>query len=278
MVIKAWADTTLKGEISYPPLFLPLPSKKRGEKTTKNEPHVHLIEHYKSAAEEPGTVSVAKHTSISFHFNQEMVMSCIAMANHETSPMPFEALTALFWTRISNAKGTKNGLIGMSLCLDMRKVLALERGFFGNCMVFKGVRADGVGENGVDKAAALIKETVAGIEGDEVMELVEWLERKNCVNRAWMHDDHLISVNLENVDCCSAVFGENAGFLRASYYFGPVFGAGRVIVLPSPDPDEPRGRVVAVTLPEDEAEKLLEDALIKRIGPNILMGLDKNAS
>ncbi|KAL8521924.1 hypothetical protein ACS0TY_012177 [Phlomoides rotata] len=281
MVIKAWADMTLRGEISYPPLFLPLPSKKRGEKRAKNEPYVHLIEHYKSVVEQSGSVSVAKHTSISLHFSQEMVMSCVCMANardHATSVTPFEALTALFWTRISKVKGTKNGLIDMTLCLDMRKVLALEKGFFGNCMVYKSVRADGADVNDVSKAAASIKETVSRIHGDEVMELIEWLERKNCVNPACKHGSYLISVNLENVDSCSSVFEENAGLIRASYYVEPGFGAGRILVLPSPDRDEPYGRVVAVTLPEDEAEKLLEDALIKRLGANILMGLNRKVS
>lgn len=274
MVIKAWADMTLRGEISYPPLFLPLPSKKREEKNTKNEPYVHLIEHYKSAVEQSAgsVLSNAKQTTISLHFNEEMVTSCIAMANHETSLAPFEALAALFWTRISKAKGMETGLIDMSICLDMRKVLALEKGFFGNCMVYKSVRAN---ENEVSKAAALIEETISRIDGDEVMELIEWLERENCVNPACMHASNLICVNLENVDSYSAVFEENVGFLRASYYVEPGFGAGRVLVLPSPNRDEPGSRVVAVTLPEDEAEKLLEDAWIKRFGPNILMGLNK---
>ncbi|KAK4435808.1 hypothetical protein Salat_0744300 [Sesamum alatum] len=165
-----------------------------------------------------------------------MVKSCIAMAratnahNCEPSLTPFEALAALFWTRISKVKGTKSSLVDMYLCLDVRKVLGLENGCFGNCMVYKRVQGDGLEENKVSKAA-------------------------------------------ENVDLYSAVFEENSRPLRVSYYIEPAVGAGQILVLPSPGGDGQCSRVVSVTLPQVEAEKLLEDGLIMQFGPTIWMGL-----
>ncbi|KAI3468297.1 hypothetical protein Pfo_024960 [Paulownia fortunei] len=284
MMIKAWADTTLSGEIISPPLFHPLPPRRQGNKNTNNQLYSHLINHYKSAIENSSPISESKQTTITLQFNQEMVRSCIAMAgapnadNHEPSLTPFQALTVLFWTCISKVKGMKNDLVDMSICLDMRKVLGLDKGFFGNCMVYSRVHGDGLDENEVSKAAAFIKEAVTKMDSDEVMDLIEWLERENCENPPCMNGSHLICVNLENVDSYSAIFEDNASPLRVSYYIEPAVGPGQILILPSPGGDGPYSRVVAVTLPEDEAEKLLEDALIQKFAPTILMGLNKKLS
>lgn len=39
----------------------------------------------------------------------------------DLKPRPFEALSALFWTSISKAKGIKGFLIDMSVSLDTRR-------------------------------------------------------------------------------------------------------------------------------------------------------------
>ncbi|PIN13572.1 hypothetical protein CDL12_13807 [Handroanthus impetiginosus] len=277
IVIKAWADTTLKGEIVSPPLFNPLPSPKEGNKNTNN-----LISHYKSVIQNSPQISDTKRTTIALQFNQQMVRSCISMAatpnaqDHEL--MPFEALAALFWTRISKLKGRKSSLVDMSICLDMRKVLGLDKGFFGNCMVYKMVQGDGLDENEVSKAAGFIKEAVSRMESDEVMDLIDWLEQENCENPPLMNGSHLICVSLENGDAYSAVFEENWSLVRVSYYIEPAVGPGQIVIGPSPGIDGPDGRVVAVTLPEDEAEKLLEDEVIRKFAPTVLLGLNKKLS
>lgn len=274
MLIKAWADMTLKGQITSPPLFLPLPSPTQ-ENNNNNKPNnLNLIHHYKSLIQRP-TTSTTSHTqqpTITFHFNQETLSNCITMAG--ACLPPFEALAALFWTCISKIKGRECGLVDISVCFDARKVLGLDKSFFGSCMVYRKVQGGGLGLGGVqvgEAAAALIRETVSR---DEVMEMIEWLEREGCESPPLMNDGDLVCVDLEDVGAYSVVFEEDAMPLRASYYIEPAGGAGQVVVLPSGD----GGRVVAVTLPEDEARKLLEDALIQQIAPTVVMGLTKKLS
>ncbi|KAK4393233.1 hypothetical protein Sango_1794100 [Sesamum angolense] len=139
-----------------------------------------------------------------------MVKSCIAMAratnahNCQPSLTPFEALPAL---HISKVKGMKSALVDMSLCVDVNKVLCLEKGFFGNCMVYNRVLGDGIQENELSKAGGVIKE----------------------------------AFTKTNADSCSAIFEENSSPHRVSYYIQPAVGAGRIIILPSPGGD---GRAV----------------------------------
>ncbi|KAH6757588.1 hypothetical protein C2S51_038736 [Perilla frutescens var. frutescens] len=274
MLIKAWADTTLRGEITSPPLFLPLPSPTQGN----NKPNLNWINHYKTATQgSSALISETKQATISLHFNEEMVRNCIAIAGAGLTP--FEALTALFWTRISSIKGVQTGLADMCICLDTRQVLGLDRSFFGNCMMCKKVvqlQGDESGLNRVAEAAALIQEAVSRMERDEVMELIEWLEREKCQNPPLMNGANLVCVNLESVGSYSVVFEENAMPLRASYYIEPAGGAGQLVVLPAGGGGG--GRVVAVTLAEDEAQKLLEDALIQQFAPTVIMGFNKKVS
>ncbi|EYU21934.1 hypothetical protein MIMGU_mgv1a008485mg [Erythranthe guttata] len=269
MMIKAWADTTLIGEITSPPLFrlLPVPNRNTNHHSSS------LIDRHKSyltSSPVPKSDSNTKQiTTITLQFNQETVKKlCIAMVNDVNGrgpgPTPFQALAGLFWTCISRAKGMKRGLVDMS-------------GFFGNSMVYNKVvvllHGDDYHYHGncevLSDAVVSIKEAVSGMDGgDHVMELIEC----GC------DDDHLICVDLENVDCYSAVFEENVVPIRVSYYMdGPGVGAGQILVMPAPGGgDGPESRVVAVTLPEDEAEKVLEDSLIRQLGPITLMGLNKN--
>ncbi|GFP96044.1 rosmarinate synthase [Phtheirospermum japonicum] len=280
MMIKAWADTTLRGEITSPPLFHPLPRRKQeiNENTNNLKLNSHLINHYKSAIQNLAPISHTKQTTIALRFNHGTVKSCIAMAgntNDDEPNTPFEALAALFWTRISKIKGTtKNALVDMSICLDMRKVLKLDKGFFGNCMAYNSVQGDGLDANEVSKAAGFIREAISRMDGDdEVTGLIEWLEHENYENPPCMNGSHLICADLGDVDSYSAVFEDNVGPIRVSYYFEPAVGPGQIVILPSSGGDGPSSRVIAVTLPEDEAEELLEDALIKQFEPTILMGL-----
>lgn len=85
---------------------------------------------------------------------------------------PFEALSALFWTSISKAKGIKGSLIDMSVSLDTRQKVRLDERFFGNCIVYNKVKGDGLNENEVSKAAATIKEVVSQMDKDRVMDLI----------------------------------------------------------------------------------------------------------
>ncbi|KAL3844118.1 hypothetical protein ACJIZ3_001521 [Penstemon smallii] len=279
MIIKAWADTTLGGKhIHQPPLFHPLPPQRQGNTYTNHQPY--LINHYKSAIQNPVPISKHKHKTITLLFSQEMVRNCIAMAgipnahDHEKKLTPFEALSALFWTRTSKVKGMEGSLIDMSITLDTRRVLGLDNGFFGNYTVYNKVRGDGLDENELSKAAFAIKEVVSKMESDGVMDLIEWLEQEKCEIPPLMNGYHLVCVNLENVDSYSAIFEDNVSPVHVSYYIEPSVGPGQVLILPSPRSEGAFGRVVMVTLPEDEAEKLLNDELIQQFAPTTLMGLN----
>ncbi|KAL2525491.1 HXXXD-type acyl-transferase family protein [Abeliophyllum distichum] len=277
MLIKAWADMTLGGKMITPPLFHPLPGRRPGNTNTNHEPYMELIDHYKSFIEKPAPVFNTKQVTILLAFDDEMVKRCITrIAPIESNRTPFEALAALFWVVVSKVKGTKGGLTNMSICLDMRNVLGLDRGFFGNCMVYNKVNGEGIEGHELCKAANAIKEVVGKMDADGIMDLIEWLKERNYQDLPWMNGYDLICVNLEAVDSYSAIFEDNARPLRVSYYIEPAVGEGQILILPPPVGGRNTfGRVVMITLPEDEVNKLLEDALIQEFSPTVLMGLNK---
>ncbi|KAI3981948.1 hypothetical protein MKX01_018854 [Papaver californicum] len=283
MFLKAWADTTLLRKMQSPPLFHPLPLRKLCNSNTENhEVYSDLINNYKSSIERicnPITASKGEeYSTITFAFNDDMVRKCIFEASSNSSP--FAALAALFWVCISKVKGTKEGLINMCLCLDMRNVLGLGKEFFGNCMVFNKVLGDiGVIEEeaGLANAARAIQNTVGKMEvKGRIMDLIEWLEKNTSTHRSFkpVNGNDIICANWDNLDPYSAEFESGFKPVRASYHLGPVFGGGQVLILPSPKGSEKEGsmgRVVMVTLPKDEAAKLIEESLILNLSPNILM-------
>ncbi|XP_073055415.1 protein ECERIFERUM 26-like [Primulina eburnea] len=284
MLIKAWADTTLGGKIISPPSFQPLPPQKQEGNTPNHRPYFQMINHYKSVFGKPYAVSDVKQTTFTLEFKHEMVKRFIEMSEtalngqeQELKLTPFEVLSALFWTSISKAKGIKGSLMDMSVSLDARQKLQLDKGFFGNCTVYNMVKGDGLNENEVSKAAAAIKEVVSQVNKDTVMDFIEFLEQENIENPPWMTDYHLICANLENADPYSAIFEGNSSPVRVSYYLNPAVGPGQVLIFPSPGSDADFGRVVMVTLEEDEAENVLNDELIQQFSPTILMRLSERA-
>ncbi|KAE9445240.1 hypothetical protein C3L33_22862, partial [Rhododendron williamsianum] len=110
-----------------------------------------------------------------------MVQSCIAMAKtvgapDDSSLTPFEALAGLFWVCVSKIKGEGNGtLTNMSISLDMRETLGLDKGFFGNCMVYHKVPAwECLGdENGLSEATFVIGEAMKKMENQRILDLIE---------------------------------------------------------------------------------------------------------
>ncbi|KAE9444565.1 hypothetical protein C3L33_23537, partial [Rhododendron williamsianum] len=63
-------------------------------------------------------------------------------APDDSSLTPFEALAGLFWVCVSKIKGEGKGtLTNMSVSVDMRETLDLDKGFFGNCMAYHEVPA-----------------------------------------------------------------------------------------------------------------------------------------
>ncbi|CAK7353528.1 unnamed protein product [Dovyalis caffra] len=277
MFIKAWADVTFTGKMLDPPLFNPLPPRRPGRQNPNHEPYIDLIDSYKPLIEKANMVTDTKHATIALAFSDPMVRACMATCRttDQSNPSPFEALAGLFWVCLSKLKRSSDGLIDMSICLDMRKVLHLDNGFFGNCMVYNKISSRYVKEYKLSDAAEAIGEVVAKMDSDAIVDLIDWLQQNDYQSPPLMNGCDLICVSLEGVDPYLAVFEEGLVPIRASYYVEPVVGAGHVWILPSPKGEGPLSRVVMVTLPWDEAIKLCEDDLILHLSPTILMGVNK---
>lgn len=289
MFIKAWADTTLFGIMSSPPFFHSLPlSRANYNKNPNHEIYAELINHYKSSSIQrptPNLITNNKYATITLSFSDPMVQDCIAMARTAGAPsgkscsIAFEALAALFWVCISKVKGYSKGrLLNMSVCLDMRNVLGLDQGFFGNCMVYNKVDLEVTGgENMLLEASKAIGAVVKKMNHAGVIkDLIEWLQNNGDQTVPLMNGYDLICANLDGVNPYLATFKDRFEPLRVSYYVEPMIGPGQVLILRSPPGEGPLSRVVMVTLPEDEAAKLYEDDLIRSFSPTVLMGTIKN--
>lgn len=272
--IKAWADISLGGKMIDPPIFHPLPPSRLRNKKPNHQPYVELINHYKSSIEKPIPVKEAKYTTISLGFSDQMVQACMSMAQPTSvsSSTPFEALAVLFWVSLSKIKGLRNRLVDMSICVDVRKVLGLDNGFFGSCVIYNKAHAEGIlRENNFPQAARAIRNVVAKMDNEGIMDLIEWFENNDINSPILMNDHDVICANLEDVDPYLAEFQEGFKPIHVSYYIEPVLGEGQVLILPAPPGEGPLSRVVMVTLREEEAIKLCEDDLISQFSPTILM-------
>jgi len=266
--MKAWADISLGNKMTSPPIFHPLPHQRPQNKKPNNNSYMSLISHYKEA----------KYTTISMGFSDQMVRACMSMAQPNDSlsptPTPFEALAGLFWVTLSKIKGMKNGLVDMSICLDVRKNLGLDEGFFGNSMLYNKVHLEekfNLDEDKFPLATKAIRNVVTKIGNEEIMDLIEWFENNDINSSAMMNGDDLVFTSLENVDPYLAMFQDKFKPIHVSYYIEPVFGEGHVLILPTSNDEGPLGRVVMVTLQEEEAIKLCEDEFILQLSPTILM-------
>ena len=61
----------------------------------------------------------------------------------------------------------------MSVCLDIRRVLGLNKGFFGNCMVYNKVYEGFQENNNLSQAAKAIGKVVARMDSEGIMDLIE---------------------------------------------------------------------------------------------------------
>ncbi|KAK6273148.1 hypothetical protein POUND7_010231 [Theobroma cacao] len=283
MFSKAWADTTLSGIMSTPPLFHSLPLTKADySKNPNHESCTDLINYYKYSIERltPLTTN-QKYATVTLSFTDSMVRDCIAMAqatgaSGKSCSPAFEALAALFWVCLSKVKATKGRLFNMSLCLDMRNCLGLDPGFFGNCMVCNKVHLESAGETMLPEATKAISEVVKKMNAEGIKDLIQWLKCNDNQTVPLMNGYDLICVNLEGVNPYLATFKDQLEPLQVSYYVEPMVGPGQVLISRSAPGEGSLSRVVMATLPEDEVAKLCEDDLIQRFSPAVLMGTNKN--
>lgn len=278
LLIRAWADQVLWGNISIPPFLHPLPKRTLGFHKAQNQPNNHLINHYKTLLESPSSCTAQKSTTIALAFTDNMVQSCINLAhlngpNNGPDPSPFVALAGLLWVCISKLKEGTNGLVDMSIGLDMRKVLGLDKGFFGNCTVHTQVKGNDIKIDDLQLATKVIEESIKKVNKEEIIDLVEWLENyNNFLPPSSLDKDNLVILNLDHLDPYSSVFIKGYEPIKIAYYNESHINKGKILVLPCHPSAGKSSRIVIVTLPNDEAVRLCEDKLLARFSPTILMG------
>ncbi|KAF5189469.1 Spermidine hydroxycinnamoyl transferase [Thalictrum thalictroides] len=276
--VKAWAETTLFGKMLDPPHFGPFPHLKRGHKLYNDLINCYKI--YLEGTKQYMVSTTEKYETVTFAFSDEMVRKCMTESQDDGSILngsPFAALASLFWLSISKVKGKKE-LINMSICLDRRNALGLDKAFFGNCMIFSKVLGEDMKEVELRQAAKGISNAMQKMGNEEIMDLVEWLESERDGKKSSDYQPppincpDLICSNCENLDPYSSIFEPGVKPIRFSCYVEHVFGEGQVLILPSPEGDSSLSRVAMVTLPEHEVVKLCEEELILQFSPTILMG------
>ncbi|CAA6660813.1 unnamed protein product [Spirodela intermedia] len=254
-LVTAWADMNLLGKMLSPPCFHPLPPPRvGGSPTRQHSPSRPLVDHYASSMESE-IHETGRFATATFAFSDETVKSILAEAqvagDSTTSPRVFAALAALFWAAVSRAKGKDRGLVDMAVCMDAREALNLSKSFFGNAMVFAGVRGGEIGGGRLEAAAKAIADATKAIDYEGVTDLMEngWACAELCSRR-------LLCANWEGLDPHLATFEQGVGPIHVSYYLEP----------------KTLGRVVAVTLPEAQLGRLRVDGHIlgyqTKIHPN----------
>lgn len=276
MFIRTWADLTLTRNMMTPPLFHSLPPRRfSNHKLSNNQ----LLSHYIrscSLTAPPPNITEDRMVTITLLFPDPMVQS----GENEPGLTAFEILSGLFCVCVSRAKGKRNELMDMSLCLDVRKLLRLDQSYFGNCMVYHKVHYSKP-VKAIDRLLLLsyvvqeIQNVTKGLDYHAVMDLVEWLgsNNKNPISNG----SDLVCTNLENMgNPRPMMFEEDLMLSHLSCYVeGPVAGGGQVIVLPSPSGEGPMSRVVMISLPQREMVKVLEDELVQSFSPVVLMETTK---
>ncbi|KAG7541047.1 Transferase [Arabidopsis thaliana x Arabidopsis arenosa] len=271
MFIRAWADLTLSRSMMAPPLFHPLPPRRfANHRLISNN---QLVSHYIkscSLTASPSNVTEGHMVTVTFLFPDPLVRA----GENEPRISTFEILAGLFWVCVSRAKGKRNELMDMSLCLDVRKLLRLDQGYFGNCMVYHKVpysKPVKTKDTLLIHAVQEIENITKKLDYDTVMDLIEWLSSSN--NGAISNGSDLVCTNLENMSYSRPMmFEEDLVLSHVSCYVeGPVAGGGQVIVLPSPPGKGPMSRVVMVSLPQREMVKVVEDELLLSFSPVVIM-------
>ncbi|CAB79683.1 hypothetical protein [Arabidopsis thaliana] len=270
MFIRAWADLTLSRSMMAPPLFHPLPPRRfSNQRLISNN---QLLSHYIkscSLTASPSNMTEDHMVTVTFLFPDPLVRA----GENEPRISTFEILAGLFWVCVSRAKGKRNELMDMSLCLDVRKLLRLDQSYFGNCMVYHKVpysKPVKTKDKLLFHAVQEIESITKRLDYDTVMDLIEWLSSNNG---AISNGSDLVCTNLENMSHSRPMmFEEDLALSHVSCYVeGPVAGGGQVIVLPSPPGKEPMSRVVMVSLPQRVMVKVIEDELLLSFSPVVIM-------
>ncbi|CAD5183210.1 unnamed protein product [Musa acuminata subsp. malaccensis] len=227
----------------------------------------------------PATHTKGRMSSATFVFSDAAVKSCLADAGLPLDSSPFDALAALFWTRIARASTPEPdaplGLADLTLCIDFRKHMhaPLPHGFYGNAFHFYRTRAD-LG-SGLEHVAAELRRHAAAIREEDFWEAVEWVHERRPGRREadppfQMYGPELTCMQMDHQPFAyGAAFEKDGGRpAHVTCRVRGVEGAGLVLVMTAAE--EGAARQVVVTLPEEVADRICQDDAIMKYVPVVM--------
>lgn len=160
---------------------------------------------------------------------------------------PFESLCAIIWQSISRIRDGPGPKV-VTIC---KKSEEKREGVIGNNQVIGVVKVDySIREANPSELARLIKNEII----DERLKIDEVIDKEHGVSDVIVYGANLTFVNLEGTDLYGFEWNGHKP-KNVSYLIDGVGDAGSVLVLPD-GPNDAGGRIVTMTLPEDEIMKL----------------------
>ncbi|RZS14964.1 hypothetical protein BHM03_00046730 [Ensete ventricosum] len=273
LLVRAWSDAHRRACVVYPP-FLHAPAFFPRPQPNPSSP----LLSFKSSST-PATPTKGRMSSATFVFSDAAVKSCLADAGLPLDSSPFDALAALFWTRIVRASAPELdaplGLADLTLSIDFRKRMhaPLPHGFYGNAYHFYRARAD-LG-SGLEHVAAELRRQAAAIREEDFWEAVEWVHERRPGRREGdppfqMYGPELTCMQMDHQPFAyGAAFEKDGGRpAHVTCRVRGVEGAGLVLVMTAAE--EGAARQVMVTLPEEVTDRICQDDAIMKYVPVVM--------
>ncbi|XP_064997356.1 protein ECERIFERUM 26-like [Musa acuminata AAA Group] len=273
LLVRAWSDAHRRACVVYPP-FLHAPAFFPRPQPNPSSPLLSL-----KSSSTPATHTKGRMSSATFVFSDAAVKSCLTDAGLPLDSSPFDALAALFWTRIARASTPEPdaplGLADLTLCIDFRKHMhaPLPHGFYGNAFHFYRTRAD-LGA-GLEHVAAELRRHAAAIREEDFWEAVEWVHERRPGRREadppfQMYGPELTCMQMDHQPFAyGAAFEKDGGRpAHVTCRVRGVEGAGLVLVMTAAE--EGAARQVVVTLPEEVADRICQDDAIMKYVPVVM--------
>ncbi|XP_030506110.2 hydroxycinnamoyltransferase [Cannabis sativa] len=294
LLFKSWIDTHRGRAIAHPLVNSGSDLCTRPDTNPKKNSVTYY--HAKSIARAAPLVKMATAT---FKFSNAILKQCLSGISESCqNATPFDYLGALFWTRVAQLKVLKNiSTYSLSICTDFRKLLKktpLPLGYYGNALHFSMLSLQVRELSSGSDLGHVVRELhhhVASVDDDEVRSAIDWLESRrkregeeeNSYGPAFrMYGPELTCVKVDHLgSSCGpngsvvgplmydTAFDEGAEPVHVSYHIGNVEGEGLIMVMPSSEGG--LGRVVTVTLPENELAALCEDQALLGLQPIMLL-------
>ncbi|CAB4315927.1 unnamed protein product [Prunus armeniaca] len=268
LLVKAWAETHRKQAIAHPLLVgesSALGGRPVDQDMIKTKSAAAYYEAKSVAAKTP--LPEKKMSTATFKFSSAMIKQGLLQI-HKTCPEanPFDLLAALFWTSIARLKPPKSATKhSLSICTDSRKKLG-SGWHYGNALHFSMLsvpdveeveKRQRVGARGRSGAPPRVESEGGGF---LVWSGLVWITK----GRGSM--EHM---NEKEPLMYAAMFDKDKKPAHVSYHVGNVEGEGFIMVMPASEGG--LGRMVMVTLPEEELAQLCEAQPILSLKPTMLL-------